>query len=458
MRGVVQSTVFFVLCAVTLCSAEGTCPEVQIIGLHGDEKLAILRGCPGSSGIAGPRGEPGVPGAKGDNGAPGIHGKLGPPGETGSKGNAGNPGQKGDKGNTGVQGTIGEQELDNILCKKGPKNCKELQERGTIMSGWYTIYPEGCKALTVLCDMDTDGGGWIVFQRRWDGSVDFFRDWNAYKRGFGSQMTEFWLGNDNLYWLTSTGTYELRIDLHDFENNHQFAKYSSFRLAGETEKYQLTYDTFTGGNAGAKNCKELLDRGVLLSGWYTICPEDGKPMTVFCDMDTDGGGWIVFQRRWDGSVDFFRDWKTYKRGFGNQLTEFWLGNDNLHNLTANGNYELRIDLEDFDRIKYFAQYSAFKIGSESEKYKLMYQAFTAGNADGDVSNCKVWIAEKASDLEKERLEFRGSLLQGSTSAVQPSTSESEGSDVGSQQPKQTIRTPATTETRSTAPNSPFDWF
>ncbi|KAJ1145721.1 hypothetical protein NDU88_012006 [Pleurodeles waltl] len=250
MRERLQISGFFVLCAVTLCSAADTCPEVQIVGLHGDEKLAILRGCPGSSGAAGPKGETGAIGAKGDKGAPGIHGKVGPPGETGAKGDAGIPGQKGEKGTPGVQGTVGEQGPDDILCKKGAKNCKELQERGTIMSGWYTIYPEGCKALTVLCDMDTDGGGWIVFQRRWDGSVDFFRDWNSYKRGFGSQMTEFWLGNDNLHWLTYTETYELRIDLRDFENNHYFAKYSSFQIAGETEKYQLTYEAFTGGNAG----------------------------------------------------------------------------------------------------------------------------------------------------------------------------------------------------------------
>ncbi|KAJ1145722.1 hypothetical protein NDU88_012006 [Pleurodeles waltl] len=94
---------------------------------------------------------------------------------------------------------------------------------------------------------------------------------------------------------------------------------------------------FALSRAGARNCKELLDRGTTLSGWYTICPEDGKPMTVLCDMDTDGGGWIVFQRRWDGSVDFFRDWKTYKRSFGSQMTDFWLGNDNLHHLTVTGN-------------------------------------------------------------------------------------------------------------------------
>uniref|UniRef100_A0A5G2QP75 Ficolin (collagen/fibrinogen domain containing) 1 n=2 Tax=Sus scrofa TaxID=9823 RepID=A0A5G2QP75_PIG len=132
----------------------------------------------------------------------------------------------------------------------GPRTCKELLTRGHFLSGWHTIYLPDCQPLTVLCDMDTDGGGWTVFQRRSDGSVDFYRDWAAYKRGFGSQLGEFWLGNDHIHALTAQGTSELRVDLVDFEGNHQFAKYRSFQVAGEAEKYKLVLGGFLEGNAG----------------------------------------------------------------------------------------------------------------------------------------------------------------------------------------------------------------
>ncbi|CAH2316845.1 Hypothetical predicted protein, partial [Pelobates cultripes] len=530
--------------ATMMCYAEDTCPDVKLIGVGESDKLAILRGCPGIPGTQGIQGVHGPAGPKGEKGSPGIPGKIGPTGVKGDKGSPGAQGSQGDKGNPGVPapGTA--------------QNCKELLDYGASLSGWYTVYTSNGLPLTVYCDMETDGGGWIVFQRRMDGSVDFFQDWNSYKRGFGHQASEFWLGNDHIHQLTSTGTYDLRFDLMDFENNRTYATYSNFKITGENLNYTLSLGSFTGGTAGdsfsvhrntqfstkdrdndlhttgscansykgawwyilchysnlnglylrgdhnsyangenyestmfsqvaykppplsaqstpthrsrgphpphrdvkligvgesdklailrgcpgipgtqgiqgvqgpaglkgekgssgipgkigptgvkgdkgapgaqgpkgnkgdpgvpahgtAQNCKELLDYGASLSGWYTVYTSNGLPLTVYCDMETDGGGWLVFQRRMDGSVDFFRDWNSYKRGFGHQASEFWLGNDHIHQLTSTGTYELRFDLTDFENLLTYATYSNFKITGENLNYTLSLGKFTGGSA------------------------------------------------------------------------------
>lgn len=137
-----------------------------------------------------------------------------------------------------------------LRCHEGPKSCRELLSQGATLSGWYHLcLPEG-RALPVFCEMDTWGGGWLVFQRRQDGSVDFFQSWASYKAGFGRQESEFWLGNENLYQLTLEGTWELRVDLEDFNGTRTFAHYATFRLLGEKDHYQLVLGKFIEGTAG----------------------------------------------------------------------------------------------------------------------------------------------------------------------------------------------------------------
>uniref|UniRef100_A0A182ZR69 Fibrinogen C-terminal domain-containing protein n=1 Tax=Biomphalaria glabrata TaxID=6526 RepID=A0A182ZR69_BIOGL len=107
-------------------------------------------------------------------------------------------------------------------------------------------------------------------------------------------------------------------------------------------------------------------------------------LKVMCDTKTDGGGWIIFQRRINGKIDFYRGWQVYRDGFGDySIGEFYLGNENIFNLTSTGQYDLRIDLE-FNNTKYFAQYENFKILSETEKYKLKIGNYS-GNAGDNLS-------------------------------------------------------------------------
>ena len=78
----------------------------------------------------------------------------------------------------------------------------------------------------------------------------------------------------------------------------------------------------------------------------------------------------MFQKRLDGSVDFYRGWADYKRGFGNLNGEFWLGLDKIHRLTKSNN-RLRVDLEDITGKTAYAEYDMFAVTNEATKYKLI---------------------------------------------------------------------------------------
>ena len=87
----------------------------------------------------------------------------------------------------------------------------------------------------------------------------------------------------------------------------------------------------------------------------------------------------MFQKRLDGSVDFFRGWGYYQRGFGNLNGEFWLGLDNIHRLTKELS-SLRVDLEDFDSQTAYAQYDLFGVAEERDKYRMNHLGAYTGKA------------------------------------------------------------------------------
>ena len=131
-----------------------------------------------------------------------------------------------------------------------------------------------------------------------------------------------------------------------------------------------------------KTCRDVLSKGHRISGVYTVQPDSLPPFDVYCDMATDGGGWTVFQRRQDGSVNFYRNWKNYTAGFGNLSGEFWLGLDYIHRLTSKTSSELRVDLEDFNEVWRYAKYRSFQVGDSSTNYKLWISGYSGSAGDG----------------------------------------------------------------------------
>ncbi|XP_077996310.1 fibrinogen-like protein 1 [Glandiceps talaboti] len=139
-----------------------------------------------------------------------------------------------------------EKDLKNL------RDCQDVRNAGAVAKGEYVIWPViSPYSMRVYCEMD-DNKGWTVIQRRLDGSVDFDRFWQDYRDGFGDLSGEHWLGNDNIYYLSSGNQrpYELRIEVTDWNGNTANAVYSDFKIDGPTNKFKLSLGEFMGGNAG----------------------------------------------------------------------------------------------------------------------------------------------------------------------------------------------------------------
>ncbi|XP_001369828.2 LOW QUALITY PROTEIN: fibrinogen C domain-containing protein 1 [Monodelphis domestica] len=139
-------------------------------------------------------------------------------------------------------------------CSNGsrPRDCLDIYASGQQEDGIYSVFPTHYPSgFQVYCDMSTDGGGWTVFQRREDGSVNFFRGWEAYRDGFGKLTGEHWLGLKRIHALTMQANYELHIDLEDFDNGTAYAHYGNFAVGlfsvdPEEDGYPITISDYSG--------------------------------------------------------------------------------------------------------------------------------------------------------------------------------------------------------------------
>ncbi|XP_023577802.1 fibrinogen-like protein 1 [Octodon degus] len=169
------------------------------------------------------------------------------------------------------------------------------------------------------------------------------------------------------------------------------------------------------------DCSEIFNDGYKSSGFYKIKPlQSPAEFSVYCDM-SDGGGWTVIQRRADGSENFNRDWNDYENGFGNFVQnngEYWLGNKILHLLTVQGDYTLKIDLEDFEKNTRYAQYKSFKVGDAKNSYMLNIGEYsgTAGDClSGNFHPEMQWWAShqrmKFSTRDRDNDNYRGNCAE-----------------------------------------------
>ncbi|XP_064100033.1 fibrinogen-like protein 1 isoform X2 [Macrobrachium nipponense] len=172
-----------------------------------------------------------------------------------------------------------------------PLDCGDIQLAGAKESGLYDIRLNRTgDHVKVLCDLETNGGGWTVFLQR-DKQLEptnFNRSWSDYKEGFGDKNAEFWLGNDFLHILTfGNNPVTLRVETEDIDGNRRWGEWNVFKVDSEEHKYKLTIEKYR----NTSNLPDSLDanNGQIFSTWDQ--DNDSLPEYACANLLGGTGGW-----------------------------------------------------------------------------------------------------------------------------------------------------------------------
>ncbi|XP_039453358.1 fibrinogen-like protein A [Culex pipiens pallens] len=131
--------------------------------------------------------------------------------------------------------------------------CRDAPSTGIFQLKLPTLSPTAPAPIPVLCGVTLSHGTWLVIQQRFDGSVDFNRNWTEYRNGFGAMASfgEFWLGLEPISQITrSGGEFELMVELKNEAGEYGWARYDRFEVDEEGGKYQLAELGDYGGTMG----------------------------------------------------------------------------------------------------------------------------------------------------------------------------------------------------------------
>lgn len=206
-------------------------------------------------------------------------------------------------------------------------DCDDCYERGFQKTGDYIIYPKnGLRAIKVRCIMDPweekdeeesndlkeaaaskVKGGWTVIQQRHSGKVNFSRSWAEYEEGFGSSDTEYWIGNEVLHLMTSSGNYSLHIHMRDISGRYWHASYDVFAVSSKEDNYRLTLGRYRG------NATDTLYYSSGMT--FSTYDRDTDVSSLQCARYNGGGWWYRHCQIsnlngpfYAGMIWFHRDW------------------------------------------------------------------------------------------------------------------------------------------------------
>ena len=196
---------------------------------------------------------------------------------------------------------------------------------------------------------------------------------NIYSKTFQCQILNYTIASDDVLFTNKPKSQHIQLKNSQLTDNQLKNNQTNDNQTNNNQNNNNEQDGFK------QNCLEWKQNGHNVNGIYEILL-DSKVVNVSCDMVTDGGGWIIFQNRFDGSVQFNRSWDEYKNGFGTVQGEFWLGNEFLHQLSRRHEegMEFWIEGTTFTGDSTHRKSKNFFIGTEQEFYKMSNLTYLNG--------------------------------------------------------------------------------
>ncbi|KAL8571600.1 hypothetical protein ACOMHN_061754 [Nucella lapillus] len=115
--------------------------------------------------------------------------------------------------------------------------------------------------------------------------------------------------------------------------------------------------------------------------WHNNEVHNVKPLSspasfqVLCRQITNTRTYIMQRKKKKNRQNFNRPWADYRNGFGDLNSDFWLGLEKVHILTAvERSYRLRVNLKLFNNSIVALEYEDFKISNEKSGYRITFNS------------------------------------------------------------------------------------
>ncbi|KAM6192714.1 fibrinogen-like protein 1-like protein [Sarcoramphus papa] len=195
----------------------------------------------------------------------------------------------------------------------------------------------------------------------------------------------------------------LKANLDEIINLHSH-KLHSDEDGKNTQQSRASDPLQTEHRSWPKDCSEVSAGSP--SGVYVIQPTGLHPIVVYCEMNGTDGGWTVIQRNHQSTeITWAESWSTYKYGFGNVHTEYWLGTEYIHQISKQKVYEVRFVIWDAANNTKFADYNLFSLEDESQGYRLRLGTYSGLAGDAMTSNSASSVHDNmkfsAKDLDQD---------------------------------------------------------